>query len=270
MEDHDKGLVFDLERMATPRRREVLGWLGVAACLPLIGCGDDEKAGESAETGGAGGDSGWNSDSCAVIPEETEGPYPGDGTNGPDALALDDIVRSDIRSSIGDLSGTAAGVPLTIRLRVVDVNNGCAPLAGYAIYLWHCDRDGNYSLYSITDQNYLRGVQVTDDDGVLSFTSIFPGCYSGRWPHIHFEVFSSLAEASNGRNNVKTSQIALPEDACEAVYATSGYEDSVRNLQQITLDSDNVFSDGVEDQMPTISGSASEGYTIRLTVGIEA
>ena len=78
--------------------------------------------------------------------------------------------------------------------------------------MWHCDRDGEYSLYGqgITEQNYLRGVQVADQDGRVSFTSIFPACYSGRWPHIHFEVFDSLESAVAGEDARLTSQIALP------------------------------------------------------------
>ena len=103
------------------------------------------------------------------------------------------------------------------------------------MYLWHCDRPGRYSLYSsgVTNQNYLRGVQEADASGRVTFTTVFPGCYAGRWPHIHFEVFPSLSAATNVGNKVATSQIALPKDACDAVYATSGYESSVRNLAQV-------------------------------------
>ena len=83
-------------------------------------------------------------------------------------------------------------MPLTIKLKVYDTNgDDVAPLAGAAVYLWHCNREGEYSMYSeaIADENYLRGVQETDDDGSVTFTSIFPAAYSGRWPHIHFEVY---------------------------------------------------------------------------------
>ena len=131
-------------------------------------------------------------------------------------------MRSDIRTSFGDLSGTAEGVPLTIKLAIQDASNGCAPLAGAAVYVWHCDRAGGYSLYSqgVTDQNYLRGVQAAGSDGVVTFQSIFPACYSGRWPHIHFEVYPSLDVANDDANKIATSQVALPADACNAVYAT--------------------------------------------------
>jgi protocatechuate 3,4-dioxygenase beta subunit len=208
------------------------------------------------------------------IPQETAGPYPADGSNASNqtlnVLTRSGIVRSDIRSSLSTGS-TAAGVPLTIVLNLVDSNSSCAPLAGYAVYLWHCTREGNYSLYSsgVTGEDYLRGVQASDSSGRLSFTSIFPGCYAGRWPHIHFEIYPSLAQATSAGNVIHTSQLALPEAACQAVYATSGYTASVRNLAGMTLASDNIFSDGHSSQMATLSGDATSGYTAELTVGVD-
>ena len=139
------------------------------------------------------------------------------------------IVRSDITSSFGDASGVADGIPVTVKLKVYDLNGDAAtPLVGAAVYLWHCDRDGSYSMYSdaAADENYLRGVQETAADGSLQFTTIFPACYSGRWPHMHFEVYESLDAATSASNKLRTSQLALPQDVCETVYATSGYEQS--------------------------------------------
>ena len=161
----------------------------------------------------------------AKVPEETQGPYPGDGSNGPSVLGAAGVVRSDIRTSFAGLSGTADGVPLTIVLTIVSAST-CAPLAGRAVYVWHCDRPGRYSLYSpgVTNQNYLRGIQEADASGRVTFTSIYPACYSGRWPHIHFEVYPSLSAATSVANKIATSQIALPKATCDAVYATPGYE----------------------------------------------
>jgi protocatechuate 3,4-dioxygenase beta subunit len=161
-------------------------------------------------------------------------------------------------------------VPLTVELTVLDNANGNAPYAGAAVYLWHCTSDGLYSLYSqgATDQNYLRGVQEADSDGKVTFTSIFPGAYSGRWPHIHFEVYPSLDKATNASNKIATSQLALPQDVCETVYATDGYSASVRNLAQSSLESDNVFRDGVDQQMATMSGSVDAGYKATLNVPV--
>lgn len=138
------------------------------------------------------------------------------------------------------------------------------------MYLWHCDQDGNYSLYSsgVTNENYLRGVQVSDANGAVMFQSIFPACYPGRWPHIHFEVYPSVAKATSSANKTATSQLALPEDACNAVYATSGYSKSGQTMKQVTLKSDNVFADGYALQLATMTGNTSDGYAASLTVGL--
>ena len=208
-----------------------------------------------------------------MIPEETAGPFPGDGTNGPDVLTESGVVRSDITSSFGASSGTAEGVPLTIRLLIQDESNACEPLADAAVYIWHCDREGRYSLYSsgVEDQNYLRGVQAAGADGIVTFTSIFPAAYSGRWPHVHFEVYPTIAAAADAGNRIATSQIALPKDICDQVYATAGYEQSIANLSQISLTSDNVFGDdGGEHQLGTISGSVGNGLTVELAVPVSA
>ncbi|MET0351164.1 MAG: intradiol ring-cleavage dioxygenase, partial [Rhizobacter sp.] len=214
---------------------------------------------------------------CSVIPEETAGPYPGDGSNSSgsgiaNALALSGIVRGDIRSSFAGATGVAAGVPLIVNLRLVNANNSCADLSGYAIYLWHCDREGRYSMYSsgVTAENYLRGVQSTGSDGEATFTTIFPGCYSGRMPHIHFEVYRSTASATSSVNKLRTSQLAFPDAVCDAVYATTGYSASVSNYSRITFATDNVFSDGVTLQVAEVSGSVETGYIAALTVGIAA
>ena len=290
MHDHkdafDQGLRHDLQVLnALANRRRMLGWLAAAGLVPVFGCGgsDDPASGAAgasgagaagAGTAGTAGSAGSssagaaNTTDCTKIPEETGGPYPGDGTNGPNALATSGIVRGDISTSFGSLSGTAAGIPLTVQLKIVSSSNSCQSLAGYAVYIWHCDRDGKYSMYTATDQNYLRGVQETDSEGVVSFTSIFPACYSGRWPHIHFEVFKSLEEATAAGSKLATSQLALPKAQCDEVFATTGYEASVTSLTQISLATDNVFSDGASSETPTMTGNVSDGYVASLTVGV--
>ena len=206
---------------------------------------------------------------CTLIPEETGGPFPGDGSNGPDVLAESGVVRKDITTSFDGKSGTADGVPYTMQFTVVNVDDGCKPMTGGAIYVWHCDREGNYSMYqNASDQNYLRGVQELDANGVATFTSVFPACYSGRWPHVHFEVYPSVSDATNATNKLVTSQLAFPEDTCAAVYATSGYESSASNLSRVSLSSDMVFSDGVSTQTPSMTGNASSGYVSSLVVGV--
>jgi protocatechuate 3,4-dioxygenase beta subunit len=268
--DHDRGLAHDLNVLAAQvDRRRMLGLIAGAGFATWLGCGKQNNGvpGGGSSLGGAAG-SAANAGNCAVIPEETQGPFPGDGSNGPNALTLSGIVRSDIRTSLAGLTGTAEGIPLTVKLSLVNTTDGCNPLAGYAIYIWHCDRDGKYSLYNITDQNYLRGVQETDDAGTVTFQTIFPACYSGRWPHIHFEIYPSLNAVTAAGNKIKTSQLALPEDTCHAVFATTGYSSSVTNLSRVTLASDMVFSDGVTLETPAVTGNVSDGYVASLTVGV--
>jgi protocatechuate 3,4-dioxygenase beta subunit len=264
----DQGLAFDLQTLIDRRRMlKLIGFTG--AGLLLAGCGPSTDGSPGAASATSASSGGGTEAGCVPIPEETAGPYPGDGSNGPDALSQSGIVRSDIRSSFDQYSGTAEGVPLTIRMTIQDASNGCEPLAGAAAYLWNCDREGNYSMYTITDQNYLRGMQEAGSDGVVTFESIYPACYSGRWPHIHFEVYPNLAAATDDANKIATSQIALPEDVCNAVFATDGYEQSIQNIAQITLQSDNVFGDdGGARQLGQVTGDLEQGYTVELTVPV--
>jgi protocatechuate 3,4-dioxygenase beta subunit len=282
--DLDRGLAFDLPRLLGRRHAlQVLagGGLGtlVAACGSGGSGGSDAGAADPTTTEGTSGEgtssesSESSSNSSEVIPEETAGPYPGDGSNGPNVLEESGVVRSDIRSSFGDMQGTAEGVPLTVTLKILDVSGsgGGGARPGAAVYAWHCDRDGGYSLYTVADQNYLRGVQEAGDDGTVTFTTIFPGCYPGRWPHVHFEVYESLAAATGqggGGAKLATSQLALPEDTCREAYGADGYSASAGNLDGVSLDGDMVFSDGWSLEMATVTGSATDGYTATLNVPV--
>lgn len=286
--DHDRGLAHDLSTLVN--RRRALTLFAGAGLAALAGCGANKAASSAtdattstatattvASSGTAASavtstatPSSAVTDASTAVPEETAGPYPGDGSNGKNVLTQSGIVRSDIRPSL--TSGkVATGVPLTVQLRIVKVGSGAA-FAGAAVYLWHCDIDGNYSMYSqaVASETYLRGVQEADADGNVSFTTIFPACYDGRWPHIHYEVYPSLAVATSSANKIATSQLALPEAVCAAVYATDGYSTSVRNLSQVSLATDNVFSDGAELETPAVSGSASAGYVASLTAAVRA
>jgi protocatechuate 3,4-dioxygenase beta subunit len=269
IEESDRGLVYDLRTLVDRRRMlGLFGGVGAAALLAACG-GTGATSGATVATSGATGTTSGGGD-LTEVPEETAGPFPGDGSNGPNVLDDSGIVRSDIRSSFGSSTTTAEGVPLEIKLTVRDAATGDV-LEGAGVYLWHCDRDGNYSLYSeaAAGENYLRGAQEVDAAGTASFTSIFPACYSGRWPHVHFEVYASLSDATSSGPIVKTSQIALPKEACQAVYATAGYEQSVGNLSQVSLAGDMVFGDdGGIHQLATMSGDADGGYVAALTIGV--
>lgn len=279
----DQGLAFDVTTLATRRLMLTVAGIG-AASLFVAACSSSgsnsttttsttsSSTTSTSTTTGSSTTTAASTSSLTEIPDETAGPYPGDGSNGPDVLEQSGIIRSDIRSSFGGASGVAEGVPLDFELTILDMANGNVPFEGVAVYAWHCNREGLYSMYSegVTDQNFLRGVQVTDADGKVRFTSIFPACYSGRWPHIHFEVYPDVADITDSTNAIATSQIALPEEVCNVVFAENGYESSVRNLAEVSLDSDNVFGDdsGVS-QLATVTGSVSDGYLATLVVGVD-
>jgi protocatechuate 3,4-dioxygenase beta subunit len=285
--NHDRGLEFDLSTLMSRRSLGMFFGAGtaaaaLAACTPGGPTAGSTASGAAASAGTAAATTAPSAAAsptltraiaeCGVeIPQETAGPYPGDGSNGPNALTASGVVRQDITSSFGTSSATVSGVPLTVTLTLLDNANGCTPLAGAAVYAWHCDKDGKYSMYDagLKNENYLRGVQEADANGQVTFKTVFPGAYSGRWPHIHFEVFESMSNATAAGQVLAVSQIALTEAACKDVYASSGYESSARNFPRTTLKSDNVFgNDGGIYQLATMAGSAAGGYTAGLNVTV--
>jgi len=271
----DQGRAFDLQTIDNRlSRRRLLGKLGVGAgSVALTVCAPGGSS--SGTTSGVASSSTASStaSSTSALTEmktETAGPYPGDGSNGPDVLEKVGVERRDIRGSIGG-GATASGIPLTLRMNIIDMVNSNAPLAGAAVYVWHCTAEGQYSMYSsgLEDETYLRGVQVTGDDGAAEFTTIVPGCYDGRWPHIHFEVFPSVADITDSTRAILTSQVAVPEEVASAAYATGNYGNSAANLAKVSLAADNVFSDGWEQQLPTVSGDTQAGYSFTIDVPID-
>ena len=271
----DQGLAFDLGTLVT--RRRTLGALGAgAAATVLAACGagaGGATSGSSASDGGSSGSSDGGSAGASgtdEMPTETAGPYPGDGSNGADVLEISGVERSDLRSSI-DTDTIAEGTAITLVMTVTDLAEDGAAMTGAAVYVWHCDAQGAYSMYGdgLADETYLRGVQVVGEDGTVTFTSIFPGCYSGRWPHIHFEVFPGIDSITDATNAVLTSQLALPEEACTEVYSSSLYDGSAENLAETSLEGDNVFSDGWDLQLATVIGDAEAGYRVSIDVPLD-
>jgi protocatechuate 3,4-dioxygenase beta subunit len=256
-DDHDEGFVHDLPKLLG--RRRLLALMGGIGLVSLSGVPASALE-------------------CVALPWETAGPYPADGSNVKagqvvNALTQEGVIREDLRTSFGGLAPTADGLQLDLELTLVNAD-GCTPLANHAIYVWHCDTTGRYSLYDTTDANYLRGVGVSDAEGKVRFTTIFPGCYDGRWPHIHFEVFESVEAAISGEASVLTAQIAMPEAEAAAVYAADArYANGTRNLGRITIPTDNVFGDNtaaeIVQQTLTVSGDPQTGYAGTLTIPVD-
>lgn len=276
-------------------RRTALGAIvGVGAAALLAACGSDSKtASTSSATGNTAGSTSASTTasstasttgsttgsvtgsaaagSLTAIPEETGGPFPGDGSNGPNVLTQQGVVRKDITSSFGSSTTVAEGVPLTMQFTVTDASTG-SPMNGAAVYVWHCNRDGEYSMYGqgVQGENYLRGVQVADANGAVEFDTIFPAAYSGRWPHVHIEIYANVDDATSAGSPLRTTQMAMPKEICDQVYSTAdGYQQSVTNLQRTSLSTDMVFGDddGVHE-LATISGSLPSGLVATLPLPI--
>ena len=265
----DQGLAFDVGTLVS--RRGALGVLGAGSVAAVLAaCTGGEASGSAASDGGGASDGGTTASDLTEMPGETAGPYPGDGSNGADVLETSGVERSDIRSSI-DSDTTAEGVPLDITMTIIDMAGGDVPMEGAAVYLWQCDAAGQYSMYSegVEEETYLRGVRIADAQGKVTFTSIFPGCYAGRWPHLHFEVFPDAESIVDATNAILTSQIALPQTEADGVYELTEYAGSAENLSQLTLETDGIFSDGYDQQLAALSGDLENGFSFAIDVPID-
>ena len=182
---------------------------------------------------------------CAVTPNETIGPYP----------SLVDLFRSDIRES-------KSGTRLDLALTVVNTATSCAPLTGVNVEIWQCDASGNYSQYgSERAQTYLRGIQTTDANGQVRFTTVYPGWYQGRATHIHVEV------TRNGQS-LKVTQIAFPDSVNNEVYGSGVY--ASRGSNPTTNTRDGIFADSINSEMASVAGNPSSGYSATFTIGLSA
>jgi protocatechuate 3,4-dioxygenase beta subunit len=218
----------------------------ISAPALLAACGkDDETVTPGTDTTDSG--------SCTVAPTETEGPFP---TKAP---------ASYVRSNIVD---GKTGHPTTVKITIKNANNNCAVLSGALVDIWHCDAEGNYSEYGGTGMqatnyqavHFLRGRQITDANGLVTFTSIFPGWYSGRATHIHVHIYSASG------TSLKVTQIAFPEGTGSAVAAVNGYAKGMNGYT--TNASDNVFSDGVTQELAAVTGSTSAGFEVAITLNV--
>lgn len=235
--------------------------LGIAAIAPLVGaCSKTTDVTHATTTGtstSTGSTNGSSSSNCSVTPSETEGPFP--------TKVPANFVRKDITDG-------RTGVAFTMNITIKNTNNSCAALAGALVDVWHCDKDGYYSEYggsgmqsvNFTTVDFLRGRQTTDSTGLVSFTSIFPGWYSGRAPHIHVHIYNS-----SGKSLLVT-QIAFPYDISNGVYTTAQSYGYTKGSQDTKNEKDNVFSDGFTTELATVAGSLSGGYTLTHTIVVSA
>ncbi|WP_343705481.1 intradiol ring-cleavage dioxygenase [Flavobacterium sp.] len=200
-------------------------------------------------------DSNSGDGSCTVSPSETKGPFP---IKTPSQLVLENI-KSD-----------RVGIALLINLKIENKNNNCEPLSGVLVDVWHCDKDGNYSEYGgtqmqqtdYTSVHFLRGRQTSNANGEVSFISIYPGWYQGRAPHIHVEVLS------NAGNSLLVTQIAFPETISSQVYSSTNY--AAHGQADTTNARDNIFADSLADELATMTGNLTDGYTLTKTITVNA
>ena len=235
--------------------------LGLVSVLPLISsCKKEDAAGSTTTTTGNSSTDTSGSGTCTEAPTETEGPFP------------TKVPSSYVRSNIVD---DRTGVPITVKINIVNKNSSCATLSGAIVDIWHCDKDGYYSEYggtgmqsiNYTAVHFLRGRQVTDSNGLVTFTSIFPGWYSGRATHIHVHIYNASG------TSLKVTQIAFPEgSSCAVVPVNTSATGYSKGLCGYTYnENDNIFSDdtaGVE--IASISGSVAEGYTLTHNIAVAA
>lgn len=214
-----------------------VGLAGLGLALPLKETFADKKTTTSA--------------GCVLIPTETAGPFPLDLTENTT------FFRQDIREN-------KTGVQLNLTLKILGVDN-CSPMQNVRVNIWHCDKDGLYSGYDQTNNagqaglTYLRGYQFTDANGEVKFTTIFPGWYSGRICHIHFQVYVSSSYAA-------ISQLTFDIDTKNGIY-TSNSSLYTKGTDPMTLSSDNIFSDGYAYQMATLTPNGS-GYDASLEISV--
>lgn len=197
--------------------------------------------------------------SCAVTPAETEGPFP---TKTPASY-----VRSDIRK------GDGMGVEMATLISIVNAKDDCNPLSGVLVDIWHCDVDGNYSQYGGTQMqptnyqsvNWFRGRQATDNNGLVTFKTIFPGWYQSRATHIHVHIYDATGKS------LLVTQIAFQDSLSVNVNTNGSKYGYTKGISGYTYNSrDNVFSDGVDKQMSTVTGTMADGFEMKITLKVSA
>jgi protocatechuate 3,4-dioxygenase beta subunit len=250
-------------------RREMLGFMGVASAAAVAAaCGSSKELAATATntpratstaaaaTDIATGTPAANAVSCVISPEMTEGPY-----------FVDEILdRSDIRSD-PSTGAVSEGVPLALTINVQDVSDGgCIPLEGAVVDIWHCDAGGLYSdvaQNNTVGQKFLRGYQLTDENGDAHFTTIYPGWYMGRTVHIHVKV---RTDPSSESGYEFTSQLFFDDALTDEVFANAPYNS--RGERDTRNEDDSIYSGGGAQMLPVLTPTA-DGYAGTISVGVQ-
>jgi protocatechuate 3,4-dioxygenase beta subunit len=237
-------------------RREVLYALGSLVAVGVLGCGESNGSPTSPSSTSSSAVS--TNTACVVTPALTEGPY-----------FVDELLnRSDIRTDPAT-GATKAGVPLSLGLRLSQISSSgtCVPLAGALVDVWHCDASGLYSDVSANNtvgQKFLRGYQVSDANGAVQFTTIYPGWYQGRAVHIHFKVRMNPGGSSGLQF---TSQLFFDETLTDQVFTQSPY--NARGRRDTTNQTDGIYQGGGTQLLVMLSSSAA-GYAGTFNVSVRA
>lgn len=199
-----------------------------------------------------------NNGACSNTRSETEGPFP---TMNPTAYQITDITNN------------RTGIPFTIEIAFKNTLQNCNPAWGLAVDIWHCDKDGYYSEYGgagnpfqtkdMRNEHFLRGRQITNPDGIVTYKSIFPGWYDGRSTHIHVHAYNPKGQS------ILITQIAFPEGSNSAVVqvnasTANGYTKGMSGYTYNAQDGE--FKDGVSDEMSVVTGSVATGYKLTHTI----
>ncbi len=195
---------------------------------------------------------------CVVRPEQTEGPY----------FVDTQMNRADIRSD--PASGVVKeGLPLLLTFVVSQISSaGCTPLSGAMVDIWHCDAQGFYSgvrdpRLDTRGQQWLRGYQMTDADGIATFTTIYPGWYPGRTVHIHFKI-----RATNATGQVYdfTSQLYFDDTISDTVFAQAPY--AGRGRRTTLNQNDGIFRQSGSQLMLNLT-PIDQGYAATFEIGVD-
>ena len=240
-----------LPRIRYLSRREVLGLMGSsAAAVALAGCGSSEQSGQSGSSEEA------SAPTCVAKPQQTEGPY----------FVDERLDRSDIRVDPTDGS-IKEGVPLALVFNVsqIDSNSSCNPLAGAVVDIWHCDALGQYSdVENNVGRKFLRGYQLTDDNGSAQFQTIYPGWYRGRAVHIHFKI---RTDPDSEMGYEFTSQLYFDDALTDEVYSQEPYAE--RGEPDLRNDDDGIFREGGDELTLSLSEDGQGGYASTFDIALE-